>query len=108
MQICHLDQVSLTIDLNPCNLNLGIPGLTERARSYGIDLTQCKDALIFVSRNHKLLKMVWYDHAGSSMITRKLAKGGFQRLVTSIYANGLKSLTFAELCLYLDGERIQV
>ena len=108
MILFNLDRLRLTLDLNPCNLNQGIPGLTARALSYGIDLRQKKDAVIFVARNRKQVKVVAYDHVGPFMSTRKIDKGCFQQLLDRVLGNGLTELTLSELLMFLDGECIMV
>lgn len=98
----------VTLNLNPCSMRCGIPSLTAEAMLYGIDLTKCRDVMIFVSKSRKILKLVWYDNKGPFMLTRVLRHGGYQRLLDRVNGNGTKELTYAELELYIDGDRIMV
>ncbi len=98
----------LTLDLNPCNQNLGIPGLTARALRYGIDLRKGEDAMIFVSRDRKRLKIVTSDPTGQFLIAKHLDHGGFQRILASIMSKGLQEISFQELAIFVEGGRIRV
>ena len=97
----------LIIDLAPRDLRMGIPGLTSVAKDeLGIDLRQGEVVMIFTARNMKTLKIVGYDHVGSFMLVRRLAHGGFQRLVERIADNGKLSISYAELEVFFDGGKI--
>ena len=99
---------NLVLNLNPVNLNRGIDGLTQIARTQGFDLENGVDTMIFVSKSRKLLKLVGYDEIGPFMLTRKLARGSYQKILDRVEGTGTLELTITELELYLDGERIRV
>lgn len=98
----------LILNLNSVNLNRGIEGLTQIARLRGFNLENGVDTMIFVSKSRKLLKLVGYDEVGPFMLTRKLARGGYQKILDRVEGNGTLELTITELELYLDGEKIRV
>ena len=98
----------LKMTLVPHDMQCGYLRLSMLARDWpGIDVSSGKAAVIFISRNGGIAKLIWADDKGSNLLTRKLRSGYFQRLVPLKNAAPGQRLTKAELMAYLDGERIQ-
>lgn len=44
---------------------------------FGIDVDASKDFVIFISRPRMIVKMIWTDERGASLLTRRLKEGTF-------------------------------
>ena len=49
------------------------------AGMFGIDVDAGKDFAIFISRPRKIVKMIWIDERGASLLTRRLKEGTCER-----------------------------
>ena len=63
---------------------------------------------MFVSRKRHCAKIIYQDKKGSVLITGRLTQGAFQQLTGALTGAAAKTLTAAELALYLDGEVLEV
>ena len=93
---------------SPADMRYGFPALSALAlRCVGIDVSQCRDCVVFVSRSRTSAKMIWADNKGSFVLTRKLDQGRFQQILARIDAGEEMKLTGELLLKYLDGGIIQ-
>ena len=61
------------------------------------------DVFIFVSKNRKRAKVLWYDSTGLVLLAKRLDVGQFSALWDT--ATGEIELTFNELQLFLEGSK---
>jgi hypothetical protein len=73
-----------------------------------IDVAKGEDFVVFVSRTNKVCKMIWADECGTNLLTRHLHCGRFEQFLARIQDAALKTLTFEDLCAFLDGRKIMV
>mgnify|MGYP005929291497 CR=1 FL=1 len=93
---------------SPADMRCGFATLSALAqRCVGIDITQCRDCVIFVSKNRTIAKMIWADNKGSFLLTRKLDQGHFQQVLARIDAGEDMKLSADLLLKYLNGGSIQ-
>lgn len=92
----------------PADMRGGFSTLSTLAlRCVGIDISQCRDCVVIVSKNKNIAKMVWADNKGGFMLTRKLNQGRFQQILARIDTGEEMKLSADLLQKYLDGESIQ-
>lgn len=97
----------LHLVFSPADMRSGFESLNLMAsRFVGIDVKDCKDCVVFVSRSRIMAKMIWADSNGSYLVTRKLNNGRFQQLLARIDAGENMQVSSALLLKYLDGEPI--
>ena len=81
----NLKGYRLNLVFAPGNMRCGFPGLSLLAqRCVGIDVRNCKDSVIFVSKDRCQLKMIWADDKGGFLLTRRLDRGRFQEIPARI------------------------
>ncbi len=103
-----LDGYRLSLIFAPTDMRCGFEKLSSVAKLCAlIDVRQCRDCVIFVSRSRYVAKIIWADEKGSCMLTRKLNEGRFQQLLARIDAGEEMKLTKDLFLKYLDGEDIQ-
>ena len=80
----------------------GLWGLVERVLARDI---QGGDLFLFVSRNRKAAKVLYWDGTGLVILHKRLERGTFPRLWARphVSVSGGIALTINELSLFLDG-----
>lgn len=97
----------LSLVFCPTDMRYGFLRLRDLAkRCVGIDLDQCRDCVVFVSRDRAVAKMVWTNDKGSFLLTRRLNNGRFQQLLARIDAGESMTVKKEMLLKYLDGGEI--
>lgn len=105
----NFSEGKVTLVLVRQDLRCGYNRLAIVAQSYlGIDLSQGKDWVVFVSKSGHIAKIIHHDKKGSLLLTRKLDTGCFQKLWCKAQGVAAKSLSKEDLERYLDGEQIEV
>lgn len=95
----------VTLVLNAQDLRAGFTGLSRIAGLYlGIDVYKKKDCIVFVSRTRSSCKIITCDESGSTLITRKLNKGRFEKFLSNNRPE--KPLTISELTDFLNGDHL--
>ena len=104
----NLKGYRLNLVFAPGNMRCGFPGLSLLAqRCVGIDVRNCKDSVIFVSKDRCQLKMIWADDKGGYLLTRRLDRGRFQEILARIDDGEGMQLTTGMFNKYFDGGTIQ-
>lgn len=63
----------ITLIIAPVDMRAGYERLSLIAASlFGIDVDAGKDFVVFISRPRKIVKMIWTDERGASLLTRRL------------------------------------
>lgn len=102
-----LEGKRVTLVLNAQDLRAGFTGLSLIANLYlGIDVCKKKDCIVFVSRTRSSCKIITCNQSGSTLITRKLNKGRFEKFLSDSNARPEKMLTASELINFLNGDPI--
>ena len=73
---------------------------------FGIDVDASKDFVIFISRPRKIVKMIWTDECGASLLTRRLKEGTFECFCAQDDCRQ-RHFTRKELLQFLDGYRLK-
>lgn len=85
----------------PCDMRKSFNTLCGLVAGLGREIT-AGDAFLFVSRNRKRAKVLWYDGTGLCLLAKRLDGGRF----ASLWAQGdgkIIELTMSELSLLLEG-----
>lgn len=99
-----LEGKRVTLVLNAQDLRAGFPGLSLIADLYlGIDVRKKADCIVFVSKTRNSCKIITCDESGSTLITRKLNKGRFEKFLSTNKTRPEKPLTVSELTDFLNG-----
>lgn len=102
-----LKNYRLSLVFCPTDMRQGYNSLSLLAQHFvGVDIGQCKDCVVFVSKSYTTAKMLWADANGGFLVTRKLKNGRFQKLLGQIDAGQLMEVSSKTLLKYLDGEPI--
>lgn len=73
----------ITLIIAPVDMRAGFERLSLIAAGlFGNDVDAGKDFVIFISRPRKIVKMIWTDERGTSLLTRCLKEGTFERFCT--------------------------
>jgi transposase len=87
----------------PCDMRKGINTLAGLAMASGHDVT-AGDTYLFVSKDKKRAKCVWFDGACARMLVNRIDGGRFASLSSS---DGKEvELSLSELRLFLDGSKL--
>lgn len=98
-----------TLVATPVDGRSGIPSLTSLAESLlGIPVTEGQDYVVFVSRNRKVCKILFWDDRGACLVVRRLNGGRFAKFLMRATGPAAAPMTPEELAAYLDGEDLQV
>ncbi len=63
----------ITLIIAPVDMRAGYERLSLIAASlFGIDVDAGKDFVVFISRPRKIVKRIWTDERGASLLTRRL------------------------------------
>lgn len=107
MTVLDFSGKRITIVVTPFDMRAGYRMLSGSAMGiYGIDVDEGKDAVVFVSRDLKTCKIIWSDAKGTSVLTRKLRRGRFERFLVRVDSLPTQSFTTEDLNDFLDGVRI--
>lgn len=103
----------IIINFSPEDMRKGIDGLMKAAQlcldSNSMQkLKDGKAVLIFTGKGRNIMKILGCDSYGYFVITRRLKKGGFQRLKGRVIGAPIMALTLFELEQYWDGNEIQI
>ena len=99
----------LHLVITSLDMPLGFNSLAEIALVYQrINVKKGRDFASFVSKNHKITKIIGYGNKDSILIVRHLVQGGFEQLMGSATGPTVKKLTARELYFYLDSEAIEI
>ncbi len=85
----------------PCDMRKSFNTLTGLVLAMGHELAN-GDVFVFVSRNRKRAKVIWYDNTGLCLLAKRLDVGSFAALWDR-EANDAIALTMNELALLLEG-----
>ena len=98
----------LTIVVSPVDLRAGYRRLSLIARTLlGIAVEDGGHFVAFVSRDRALCKVIWSDEAGSSVLTRRLHRGRFERFLVEASRPEIKrTMTPKDFIDFLDGRKI--
>lgn len=98
-----------TLVATPVDGRNGLSTLTFMAESLlGIPVAEGNDYVVFVSRNRKVCKIVFWDEHGACMVVRRLNSGRFAKFLMRASGPVAAPITPEELMAYLDGENLQV
>lgn len=104
----NLKGYRISLVFSPADMRYGFKMLNTLAiRCVGIDVSQCEDCVVFVSKHRTIAKLIWANDKGGFMLTRKLDDGRFQKILARIDDGEEMKLTTDLLLKYLDGEPIQ-
>lgn len=99
----------ISLVIVPTDLRFGYFRLAKLATEYlHIDVTAGHDWVVFISRTREVAKIIHCDEHGSVMVTRRLHKGRYQRLMERIDGPVSRSLCVSELKNYLNGGVLEV
>lgn len=84
----------ITLIIAPVDMRAGYERLSLIAASlFGIDVDAGKDFVVFISRPRKIVKRIWTDERGASLLTRRLKEVRLSILVPKMTAG--KGLSLA-------------
>lgn len=86
----------------PCDMRKSFNTLSGLVMSMGHELT-AGDVFLFVSRNRKRAKVLWYDGTGLCLLAKRLDQGCFASLWREDAAE--VELSVNELRLFIEGSR---
>jgi len=88
----------ISVVLAPVDLRAGYQSLSSIAASIlGINVDKGGEFVLFVSRRGNVCKMIWADDRGSSVLTRRLHHGRFERFLAKLDAPAACDPTFEVL-----------
>jgi len=95
----------ISVVLAPVDLRAGYQSLSSIAASIlGINVDKGGEFVLFVSRRGNVCKMIWADDRGSSVLTRRLHHGRFERFLAKLEAPAAREITLRDLDFFLDGK----
>lgn len=101
--------VRVTLIVIPTDLRASFGRLCSIAENQlGINVLDGKEAVVFLSRSHRLVKIITADAKGTVLITRHLHQGTFQEVLVKSDGPAKIRLTNSELERYLNGEALWV
>lgn len=97
----------ITLIIAPVDMRASYERLSLIAAGlFGIDVDAGKDFVIFISRPRKIVKMIWTDERGASLLTRRLKEGTFELFCAQDDCRQ-RPFTRKELLQFLDGYRLK-
>ena len=97
----------ITLIIAPVDMRAGYERLSLIAAGlFGIDVDASKDFVVFISRPLKIVKMIWTDERGASLLPRRLKEGTFKHFCTQDDCRQ-RHFTRKELLQFLDGYRLK-
>jgi transposase len=84
----------------PCDMRKSFNTLSGLVTAMGHELA-AGDAFLFVGRNKRRAKVVWYDGTGLCLLAKRLDQGRFVALWEQ--GTGEVEMTLSELRLFLEG-----
>lgn len=99
----------LTVVIAPVDMRSGFRRLAFLASAVlDIHVDSGSDLVVFVSRDRGIAKAIWSDRQGSSLLTRRLHAGRFERFLGKCSGAAIQSITAEEFMKFLDGEHLMV
>lgn len=103
-----VQNMNITLIPAPSDLRKGYKSLERICCALGVDLSKGKDVVVFVSKSHRLAKLVFTDANNSYCLSCYPHHGSYQRLlVMASNSTQKQAITNIELSMYLSGEPIQ-
>ncbi len=98
----------ISLIYTPTDMRCGFTRLSSLAKQCAqIDVSLCRDCVVFVSKARVIAKVIWADAKGSFLLTRRLDDGRFQKLLARLDEGENMKVSKELLLKYLDGEAIQ-
>ena len=100
-----LSAYRISLVICPVDMRRGFRSLSALAMSLlNIDVSQCRDCVVFGSSRRTVCKTIWADAHGAAMLSRSLNQGRFNQLLEQSELRHKISLN--ELMNFLDGGSI--
>lgn len=98
----------LTIIVAPVDLRSGYARLAVLARALvHVDVETGSDVVAFVNKDRTLCKLIWRDDKGACLLTRRLHRGRFERLLAHVSApNPGQQFCAQDFARFFNGEPI--
>ena len=97
----------VTVVVTPTDLRCGCSRLCAIAQEkLNINVFRGEDIVVFTSKSSALCKLVCSDKHGTTMLTRTLHSGRFEKMLVKRDQSGKINLTIDELESFLNGEKI--
>ena len=75
----------ISLIYTPTDMRCGFTRLSSLAKQCAqIDVSLCRDCVVFVSKARVIAKVIWADAKGSFLLTRRLDDGRFQKLLARL------------------------
>lgn len=88
----------------PCDMRKSYNTLSGLVSAMGYDVA-AGDVYLFVSKNRKRAKVLWYDTTGLVLLAKRLDAGRFAA-IWEADTGGEMELTMTELSLFLEGSKV--
>lgn len=109
MSILNFQNVHVTLVVVPTDLRCGYGRLCSIAENeLGLDLSNGKEAIVFISKSRRICKIITNDSKGTILITRTLHQGRFEQILLKSQEDAKCGLTNKELEDFLNGKRLFV
>lgn len=100
---------NVTVVVSPFDLRAGYGKLTSFVRDgLGIDITKGDDIVLFFNSEASLCKIVTADDSGSLLLSRRLHRGRFEKLLMAPEGKAYLEFTVADLENLLNGKPLRV
>ncbi|ANU65335.1 IS66 family insertion sequence element accessory protein TnpB [Turicimonas muris] len=97
----------VTLIVTATDLRCGCSRLCAIAQEkLNINVYRGEDIVVFISKSSAICKLVCADAKGTSMLTRTLHAGRFEKMLVKRDEDGKINLTLKELESFLNGEKI--
>lgn len=92
----------------PMDMRRGFRSLSALADvALSVNVWECRDCVIFVSKSRSICKAIWCDATGSMLLTRQLKSGRFAQLVARAQDGAALLATSEEINEFFSGHTIQ-
>lgn len=99
----------ISVVIAPVDMRAGYRSLSAIASVLlGINVDAGGELVVFVSRQRSVCKMIWSDERGTSMLTRRLHHGRFERFLGKLDEPPTRALSRQDLDFFLDGKPLFV
>ena len=103
----RFSNVHVTLVISPTDLKGGFHRLCSISKyQLGINVSNGKEAVVFLSKTRKICKIVTSDEKGTVLLTRTLHNGRFEELMVRVGQQAKCALTLGDLERFLNGERL--
>lgn len=107
--ILDFSRMRITLVVTPFDMRAGYRTLAAIAQAvFGLEVDKGGEAVLFVSKSREICKLIWSDEKGTSLITRKLRRGRFERFLCRANEPATHHFSAEDLNDFLDGVRIMV